>query len=60
MSGSVYDVGELQRIQNFVDQQQEQFRIGEQDKNKKEWIVLASIVTLSSVLIILVLKKVVK
>lgn len=60
MSGSVYDVGELERIQSFVNVQSEQFKLNEEEKNKKEWIVLASIVTLSSVLIILVLKKVVK
>lgn len=57
-SGVVYDVNELDRVKNWINQQQEQFRLADAEKNKKEWIVISAVVVFSFVGLIFLVKKV--
>ncbi len=57
-SGVVYDVNELDRVKGWIAQQQEQFVLADAEKNKKEWIIVSSVVVFSFVGLIFLVKKV--
>lgn len=59
-AGVIYDVAALDRVQSWVDQQQEVFINAEKSKKNKEWLIIGGITFVSAIVTLLIFKKIIK
>lgn len=59
-AGVIYDTAALERVKGWVNQQEEAFTIAEKQKKNKEWLIIGSVTIVTSIVALLILKKVVK